>query len=103
MSSVASASPSLPRVAVTPGVLFRLSAVAGAVAVGLVVAWWTLPRIALTDDATSPYPPLVVTVPWTLLALGAATVVAGGLLLHAWARRPGTARGGQPGRGEALS
>ena len=37
MSSVASASPSLPRVAVTPGVLFRLSAVAGAVAVGLVV------------------------------------------------------------------
>ena len=37
MPSVASASPSLPRVVVTPGVLFRLSAVAGAVAVGLVV------------------------------------------------------------------
>jgi len=37
VSSVASASPSLPRVAVTPGVLFRLSAAAGAVAVGLVV------------------------------------------------------------------
>ena len=37
MSSVASASPSLPRVATTPGVLFRLSAAAGAVAVGLVV------------------------------------------------------------------
>jgi len=37
VSSVASASPSLPRVATTPGVLFRLSAAAGAVAVGLVV------------------------------------------------------------------
>ena len=37
MSSVASASPSLAARAVTPGVLFRLSAVASAVAVGLVV------------------------------------------------------------------
>ena len=37
MSSVASASPSLPRMKVTPGVLFRVSAVAGAVGVGLVV------------------------------------------------------------------
>ena len=38
MSSVASASPSLPREGVTPGVLFRLCALASALAVGLALA-----------------------------------------------------------------
>jgi heme o synthase len=38
VSSVASASPSLPREGVTPGVLFRLCALASAVAVGLALA-----------------------------------------------------------------
>ena len=38
MPSVASASPSLPRDGVTPGVLFRISTLASAVAVGLALA-----------------------------------------------------------------
>jgi len=80
-----------------------LLAVAGlsGLAVGLAVAWWTLPLIALTDGAVAPYPPLLVEVPWMLLALGAAALLVVGLLLHAWGSRRG--RAAPPGRGEELS
>ena len=83
--------------------LLGVAGLAG-VAVGLSVAWWTLPRIALTDGAAAPYPPLVVEVPWTVLALVAAAVLLAGLLLHlGGGRRARTGRGEDPGRGEELS
>ncbi len=68
-------------------------------AVGVAVAWWTLPRIALTDGATAPYPPLLVAVPWTSLALGAAAALVAGLLLHLWSARR-RARAEAPERAE---
>ncbi|HET6561599.1 MAG TPA: FtsX-like permease family protein [Marmoricola sp.] len=79
-----------------------LLAVAGlsGVAVGLAVAWWALPRIALTDSAVAPYPPLSVEAPWAVLGLGAAALLAVGLLLHAWSAR--RRRAVAPSRGEEL-
>jgi hypothetical protein len=76
------------------------------VGVGLAVAGWTLPRTALSDSATAPYPPLVVEVPWLLLVTGGAAALGLGLLVQLWAaRRDRSDRGGPtaaPARGEEL-
>ncbi len=79
-----------------------LLAVAGltGVAVGLAVAWWTLPRVALTDGSAAPYPSLLVEVPWTPLGLGVVGTLSVGLLLHTWETRTGRATA--PDRGEEL-
>jgi ABC-type antimicrobial peptide transport system permease subunit len=69
-------------------VLASISLVSG-VALGLVLAWVVLPFITVTADAASPYPPVVVGVPWDLvgiliasaiLALGATVLVLAWLL-----------------------
>ncbi len=43
--------------------------------VGLGVAWWTLPKVTLTDAAAAPYPPIELVVPWGQLALVLVSVV----------------------------
>jgi FtsX-like permease family len=68
--------------------LAAVSLVTGTV-LGLVIAWVVLPFITVTQGAATPYPPVIVEVPWTvigvleavgLLALGA-TVVALAIIL----------------------
>lgn len=70
-------------------VLAVVSLVAGTV-LGLVIAWVVLPFITVTQGAQTPFPPVVVDVPWTAVAVleGASLVaLAGTVLVLAWLLR----------------
>ncbi|MGP1675290.1 MAG: ABC transporter permease, partial [Candidatus Limnocylindrales bacterium] len=56
--------------------LALISLVAGT-GLGLLVAWVALPFVTVTQDASAPYPPVEVSIPWSMIAtLEAAGVVA---------------------------
>jgi hypothetical protein len=56
-----------------------ISLVAGT-ALGLLVAWVALPFVTVTQDASAPYPPVEVSVPWpTIIALEAVGIIALGI------------------------